>query len=296
VADRLELLLAAAERLTVDLVAQTPVTVRLENDTPGYARHVADREGFDVLPVEESDGRIIRYIDKLALDAHGPDDKWDGFEFVEVHADDLVSAATPLLDLLNRFSRARPRLFVLGRRQIDGIVTVYDLNQPAAHQFGFALSLVVEAELARSIEDAERKCGKELDVEVDARIAERVLALPRDRFGDAVGRVARWRAKVANGEQVRLSRELVFNDKIGLIEAMGLAAELAGRCAGLNDGHGAAFVERLRNEVKELRNAVAHDRGELADEWSMWQWMRTTLDLARSLSAQDDRKLAGLSS
>jgi transposase len=32
------------------------VTIRFDGDTPGYARHVADREGFDVLPVEEKDG------------------------------------------------------------------------------------------------------------------------------------------------------------------------------------------------------------------------------------------------
>jgi len=132
--DRLQRLLAAAERLTVDLVAQEPVTVRLSNDTPDHAQHVADRENFDVLPVAEEDGRIVRFVRRTALLGHNSD-SWQGVRFEDIHPDDIVSASSPLFELLGRFSRERPRLFVLGRRRIDGIVTVYDLNQPAAHQF-----------------------------------------------------------------------------------------------------------------------------------------------------------------
>jgi hypothetical protein len=58
VRERLGLLLTAAERLTVDLFAQSPVAVRLSGDTPGYGRHAADSERFDVLPVQEDDGRM----------------------------------------------------------------------------------------------------------------------------------------------------------------------------------------------------------------------------------------------
>jgi predicted transcriptional regulator len=281
--DRPGLLLAAAERLTVDLVAQTPVAIRLRADTLAYARHVAEAEGFDVLPVLEEDGRIIRYICKSALDVCESEEEWRGVELVEIHADDLVSASTPLLDLVSRFSRTRPRLFVLGRRQVDGIVTVYDLNQPAAHQFGFALSLVVEAELGRAIEVAARKSADELDTEVDGRIGDRVAGLPRGRYGGAARRADAWRTKVENGEQVRLTQELVFNDKIGLVESMGIADTLALRCVPPYNADGPTLVRYLREEVKELRNAVAHDRQELADEWAMWRWLRTTLELAQSL-------------
>jgi hypothetical protein len=282
--DRLTLLLEAGERLTVDLVAQEPVVVRLETETPGYARHVADRENFDVLPIKEKDGRIVRYVRRATLEQHLSDTEWDGIRLDAIDPDDIVSAASPMLELLDRFSSERPRLFVLGRRGIDAIVTVYDLNQPAAHQFGFALSLVVEAELADAIERAARKTKDELDTEVDARIRELVMELPAQKYGGARKRASAWQRKVNEDEQVRLTRELVFNDKIGLVELMGIAPSLASRCRHPYSSSGDELVRRLREEVKALRNAVAHDTGELADEWSIWAWMRTTLHLASDLA------------
>ncbi len=86
---------------------------------------------------------------------------------------------------------------------------------------------------------------------------------------------------------MRLTRELVFNDKIGLVEFMGIAPALASRCRPPYSAGGDEFIERLRQEVKALRNAVAHDRDELADEWSIWAWLRTTLHIATDLSSSD---------
>jgi len=79
-ASRLDSLLAAAERLTVDLIAQTPVTVSPSRDTPGIARHVADRENFDVLPFEEDDGRIVRYVRRGSLDVSPSDTEWTNID------------------------------------------------------------------------------------------------------------------------------------------------------------------------------------------------------------------------
>ena len=138
------------------------------------------REKFDVLPVREADGRIIRYVRREAIEGHRSELDWVRIELSDIHPDEIVSAASPLLDLLDRFCHNRPRLFVLDRRGIEGIVTVFDLNQPAAHQFGFALSLVVEAALARAIEEACRHSPDELDAEVDEQIRLRIRRLSRD--------------------------------------------------------------------------------------------------------------------
>jgi hypothetical protein len=289
--DRLTLLLEAAERLTVDLVTQDPVAVRIGSDTPGYARHVADAENFDVLPIKEHDGRIIRFVRRTSLERCESGEEWDGIPLEDIHPDEIVSATAPLLELLDRFSAECPRLFVLGRKHIDGITTVFDLNQPAAHQFGFGLSLIVEAELARAIEEHATfkradtiDGGPLLDADVDERIGGWINALPRRSYGGAKGRMRSWQKKVAAGDQLRLTNELVFHDKLGLIENLGLARDLAGRCREPYGASAEAFLTYLRDEVKELRNTVAHDGGTLADEWKIWRWMRTTLCIAQDLA------------
>ena len=77
---RLSRLMVAAERLTVDLIAQEPIVVRLESQTPDHALDVALAENFDVLPVKEMDGRIVRYVHRSDLEKHRSD-PWDRVEF-----------------------------------------------------------------------------------------------------------------------------------------------------------------------------------------------------------------------
>ena len=96
VRDRLALLLDAAERLTVDLIAQPPVTVDPRIETPSQAFGVAMREKFDVLPVREADGRIIRYVRREAIEGHRSELDWVRIELSDIHPDEIVSAASPL--------------------------------------------------------------------------------------------------------------------------------------------------------------------------------------------------------
>jgi hypothetical protein len=100
-------------------------------------------------------------------------------------------------------------------------------------------------------------------------------------------RAAKWRNKVRQGDQVRLTRELVFHDKLVLVEAMGLGGPLAARCHSAHGDSGEQLLDALSKQVKALRNAVAHDSDALADEWSVWEWMRTTFELAEGLTASD---------
>jgi hypothetical protein len=107
IASRLAMLLAAAERLTVDLIAQDPVSISLARDTPAYARHVAQAENFDILPVRERDGKIVRYVSRSTLERHPSDTDWEAAAFEVIRADEIVSAATPLFEVVGRFDRQR---------------------------------------------------------------------------------------------------------------------------------------------------------------------------------------------
>jgi hypothetical protein len=284
---RLLRLMAAAERLTVDLIAQRPIVCQLESQTPADALDIAAAENFDVLPVEETDGRIVRYVLRDDLETHRSD-PWDQVEFKAIRPDEIVSSVNPLLDLLDRFDPSTPRLFVLGRQHIDRIVTVYDLNQPAAHHFAFALAIVVEAALARAIEERARvetrSPDEDVAVDADRWIREQVLELS-NRYSHAKARAEAWHAKTERGTQVRLTSELLLQDKIALIDRIGLTNDLARRCRQpycRSDKELLAALDRVR----KLRNAVAHDREELADEWSVCTWMRTTYHLAQDLASE----------
>jgi hypothetical protein len=222
-------------------------------------------------------------VGRNALGEHTSDTTWDGFRFEGIQADDIVSSTTPLLDVLERLHPERPRLFVLGRRSIEAIVTIYDLNQPAAHHLAFALALVIEAELGGAIERHARYSDDELDTDVDERLASEALRLPAAQYGGAHRRVSTWRRKLRAGEQVRFLQELVFHDKLGLVSQMGLSQELAGRCRSPYDD-AEALIRTLNEEVRSLRNAVAHARA-LPEEKEIWRWMRSTHHLARDLSA-----------
>lgn len=275
-------LLAAAERLTVDLIAQPLVTVAPSTDTPGYARHVAERENFDVIPIVEDDGRILRTVRRQVLDRHDDEKRWEQMDLDPIRADELVSSTTPLLEVLERISPQHPRLFVLGRRNIEGIATIYDLNQPAAHQLGFSLALVIEAALGRAIENAVRETTDELDIDVDDRLSRRVDALSGSEHGGIRRRAATWRRKVAKSEQIRLVQELVFHDKLVLIREMDLAKSLAAQCRHPYTDEPDLLLQSLGGEVRRLRNAIAHN-GQLPDERAIWRWMLTTYQLAQDL-------------
>lgn len=145
--------------------------------------------------------------------------------------------------------------------------------------------LVVEAELSQALEEAAIRSPHELNIEVDENLAGDIENASEEGFSDARSRVRSWRKKAELGDQVRLSQELSFSDKIGLIEVMGLAPQLANRCRAPYGASGPDLIQCLKNEVKELRNAVAHDRGELADERLVWRWMLTTFHLATDLGS-----------
>jgi hypothetical protein len=112
--------------------------------------------------------------------------------------------------LLRRLER-RELLMCLGREGIDGVVTIYDLNQPAAHVFAFGLALLVEAELARVIAES---------MDGDSRAIYRHV---QGVLGAKHHAVARWKKEADHGEQVDLVSYLTFYEKTRCLTVKSLA-------------------------------------------------------------------------
>lgn len=144
----LKSLIRSAEDLRVDAVAQMPFCAEPERLSPRETYEQASDLGFDDLPVRDHDGQIRRMVSAAAL--RDANDTWDVLdsEAVVLDADSLVAREAPVFSLLDRFVE-RDVLFALGRRGVDGVVTIYDLNQPAAHLLGFGLILISEADVGR---------------------------------------------------------------------------------------------------------------------------------------------------
>jgi hypothetical protein len=107
------------------------------------------------------------------------------------------------------------------------------------------------------------KTGRgDLSVRWDPRVPDRVVAQNADWF--------KRHPEEQPEPTVEEPAVSVLNDKIGLVELMGIAPALAAHCRPPYCASGDTFLRHLRDDVRALRNAVAHDRPELADEWSVW--------------------------
>jgi hypothetical protein len=228
------------------------------------ARH----RGFDNLPVRDADGHIRRMVRNDALRAAK---SWDVLETeaVPIDTDLLVARDAPVFSLLDRFAH-RDILFCLGRQGIDGVVTVYDLNQPAAHLFAFGLILICESELADLLR---RHLGENPGVAKER--AEAVLG--RGRMG-----VRRWDRARAENNDLHLSSSLTFGEKLELLPHFGLE-ELAARLAVAPD----RLLAQL-DEIKALRDALAHydDGDRLADPHRVYEQMRRTYAVAQRIASE----------
>jgi hypothetical protein len=123
-----------------------------------------------------------------------------------------MAESSPLFALLGRFDDT-PILFVLRRDGVSGIVTVFDLNQPAAHQFAFGLALVVEGEVADVVATDAAKRGDGVTVdETLVPVLEQKPKLVSNRDLDT------WRRKKRRGEQLDVLESIGFAAKIGLLQ------------------------------------------------------------------------------
>ena len=277
---KLDALMRAAERLTVDLVAQEPYCASPSERSLEKTKAMAEAERFDFLPIRDPDGSLTRFVRTAAL---AEIDSWDELDRIgePIGVDLLVSESSPLFSLLRRFEEA-PLLFVLARDGVAAVVTVFDLNQPAAHQFAFGLALIIEAEVADVIR-AELADGPSAET-VDDRVIRQLETKPAlisKRM------LKKWRSKRRKGEQIDILGALGFAQKIDLLERMGLVAELGKRCGDRYGGADESLLSDLRGHVKELRNDIAHERVGLLDHQTTFERMRLTYELAHAFVHKD---------
>jgi hypothetical protein len=270
---QLRSLLLAAERLTVGDISQAPEVANVSDPNPSRASEIALREGFTWMPIQEPGGirRMIRGEDLLQLTS------WKQLDAVataiEVHH--LVPRDAGLFSILDRFSEEQPILFCLGSAGIDGVVTLWDLNQPAARMLALGLVLVVEGEIGRTI----HHCLATHHADVDAAVVALTRAPPRI----ATPSVRRWKAQRRRSDQTSLLRVLGLGEKLHVLDRAGCIDRFAAQL-------GDAFVDakELRkklNELVELRDDVAHSKPGLQDSVVVWRRMGFALELAERLVA-----------
>jgi hypothetical protein len=258
--------------LRVDAIAQAPVCADLAHQMPADAYEQGTEMGFDVLPIREADGEIRRFVRTDALRAKKTWRSVDA-EALPLGADHLVARDAPVFSLIERFAQhpELTALFCLGRAGVDGVVTVYDLNQPPAHLFAFGLVLICEAELASVLRS-------QLGDDPDHAVERAQVALKKNSRG-----IKRWlRARTADSD-IHLAAALSFEEKLQLLPRFGLD-QLASRLAVQADG----LLQELV-AVKDFRNALAHydESDRLNDvDWVLAS-MRRSHHLVLSLTEAD---------
>jgi hypothetical protein len=256
-------LVALADELRVGSLAQAPYCA----DSARPLAEVLDeatRESFDLLPVRIAGRPITHVISRTALAGLS---HWGQVADVAapLTADLLVSADAPALSVLDRLD-PHSVLFTLGSAGVEGVITIYDLNEPSAHLLGFGLVLVCEEAIAAWIRP---QLGADAD-----KAAAKIRKL--NAAGSGFSRWKRLRAADQHGD---LATALTLGEKIRVIDGLG-PGELAQRV-----GIEAADLLPKLERVRELRNAIGHyDEESLADPTWVHMRMVETRDLARRLT------------
>ena len=261
-------LLTSADDLRVDAIAQDPFCAEPGARDPRATYEEARERGFDYLPVRDADGLIRRLVPTASL---ATAENWDflGSDAIQLSTDQLVARDSPAFSLLDRLAeRDGELLFCLGRHGVDGVVTVYDLNQPEAHLFGFGLVLICEAEVTRVLR---QHLGE--DPEEAKKRAREVLG--RRALG-----IRRWDRARGENSELHLASSLTFGEKCKLLPYYGLD-DLA---SGL--GVEPLWLDSELREINALRNAIAHydDEVKLTDPVWVHDIMRRTHVLAQRIA------------
>lgn len=198
-------LVALSDELRVGALAQPPYCADPAHAL-GEVLDEARRNGFDYLPIRSGGRPVTNMVSRSALAGMAD---WSGLGEVAVPmtADILVSAEAPAVSVLDRLVDSTV-LFTLGAAGVDGVITIYDLNQPSAHLLGFGLVLVCEEALAQWIR---LQLGSDAD-----KAAEKVRRLKAAGSG-----YARWKKLRDADRHGDLASALTLGEKIRLIDAVG---------------------------------------------------------------------------
>jgi hypothetical protein len=221
---------------------------------------LATERGYDILPVEDASGSIVSTVATRTLDQAT---SWEAVLAQQelLTPERLVAREAPVLRLLDRLEQ-HEILFTLGRTGVDGVVTIYDLNQPAAHLLGFGMALICESDVTRELRAT---LGEDPDA---------AYQRAHDALGKTSRRLAAWKHDRSAGRELHVAAALMFGEKLAILRKRGFASLAA--VHGLTED---ALIDELE-EIAALRNAIGH-YDEQDDRLADPQWTFKRMKVAR---------------
>jgi hypothetical protein len=215
------------ESITVKYVAEPLQAVPASEDA-GAVRQWMDSLNFDVVAIVEA-GAICGYVERSSLGAGTCGEYQHIF-----HPSELMASSTPLIELLPLLQH-KPRLFVLERNRVSGIVTRGDLQKAPVRMLLFGLVTLLEMHMLRLV----RLYYPDNSWQVFLK-SERVTLATK-----------LWHEQQQRNEAMDLADYLQFCDKrelilakVELVERLGLKSKRSG--------------ERFLKAAEKLRNNLAH--------------------------------------
>ena len=237
------------DSITVKYVAEPLKTVPAQEEA-AVVRQWMEALNFDVVGVEDT-GVICGYVERNSLATGRCGDYQRIF-----HPSELITASTPLIELLPILWH-RPKIFVLDRNRISGIVTRGDLQKAPVRMLLFGLVTLLEMQLLRLVR----------------------IYYPQDSWqvflkGERVASAKKlWQERQAKNEAITLTDYLQFSDKRELILAK---TEIVERLGLKSKRYG----ERFLKSAETLRNKLAHAQDLVSD--SSWPEL---IELAQGIEA-----------
>lgn len=133
-----------AQNITVRHVLEKLQSCRADDDATIVRKRMKEKLDFDVMGVEE-DGEVYGYVEQSTLRT-GPCRRYRNLFLPS----ELIAESTPLIDLL-LVLHGTPRIFVLDRNKVTGIVTRGDLQKAPVRMLLFGLVTLLEMHLLRLV-------------------------------------------------------------------------------------------------------------------------------------------------
>jgi hypothetical protein len=262
-------LIDSADDLRVAALAVIPWCAEPDRASVSETYETAIVRGYDVLPVRRGSAPITETVTTESLCGA---ESWSAAlrDVQSLTAERLVARESSVFRLLDRLEQ-HDVLFTLGRSGVDGVVTVYDLNQPAAHLFGFGLALICESDVLRTLRV---ELGEDPDVAYER--ARQVLGSSRG--------LSTWKRARKGGRELHVASSLMLGEKLRLLRKLGLER--------LADEHRVSpgCLSQELTDIQELRNALAHydeDDDRLEDPRWTFERMRTAQQFADRVSVRE---------
>ncbi len=220
--------------LTAESIAESVQSICCSESTK-VAKEIMKTNHFDALGLTDDTGRVIGYIDIHCL-GNGICKKYCKMFGIE----DLVSLQTPLKDCIS-LMRDNQRLFVLGSKGVEGIITLADLHKQPVRMLLFSLISLLEMSMVGLIKER----------------------YPNDKWQENLteGRVDKARdlynERMRDNQDVSLVECLQFSDKSDILLKDGIWNEWRFE----SEANGKEYFKNLR----KLRDNLAHSQEQI---WS----------------------------